>query len=111
MIDYNNIPHSIRIVSFRPSWMPQTNEQERPAAKTCPIKYPAYDGTQPECFHDCALYDSRNNRCALEVSAEAQQQTASALARIATAMENPPSVEVNAASMAAAMSRKNHATA
>lgn len=65
MIDYNNIPHSIRIVSFRSSWMPQTKEQERPAAKTCPIKYPAYDGTQPECFHDCALYDSRNNRCGL----------------------------------------------
>lgn len=110
MIDYNNIPHSIRIVSFRSSWMPQTKEQERPAAKTCPIKYPAYDGTQPECFHDCALHTPAG-RCALEVTAEAQQQTASALARIATAMENPPSVEVNAASMAVAMNRKNHATA
>lgn len=102
--------HPSHRITFRPSWMPQTKEQERPAAKTCPIKYPAYDGTQPECFHDCALHTPAG-RCALEVTAEAQLQTASALARIATAMENPPSVEVNVASMAAAMSRKNHATA
>lgn len=57
--------HPSHRITFRPSWMPQTKEQERPATKTCPIKYPAYNGTQPECFHDCALYDSRNNRCGL----------------------------------------------
>lgn len=57
--------HPSHRITFRPSWMPQTKEHERPTAKTCPIKYPAYDGTQPECFHDCALYDGQNNRCGL----------------------------------------------
>lgn len=63
MIDYDNIPHSIQIV-VRPSWVPQTKEPKKPV-KTCPFKHPVYSGEQPECFHDCALYDSRNNRCGL----------------------------------------------
>lgn len=72
--------------------------------KVCPFQ------TDHECWSYCALHTPAG-RCALEVSAEAQQKAATALTRIATAMENPPSVEVSAASMAAAMSRKNHATA
>ena len=72
--------------------------------KVCPFQ------TDHECWSYCALHTPAG-RCALEVSAEAQQQTAAALTRIAKTMENLPSVEVSAASMAAAMSRKNHATA
>lgn len=72
--------------------------------KNCPFQ------TDHNCRGYCALYTPAG-RCALEVSAEAQQQTAAALTRIAKVMENPPSVEVSAASMTAAMNRKNHATA
>lgn len=72
--------------------------------KLCPFQ------TDHDCWSYCALHTPAG-RCALEVSAEAQQQTAAALTRIAKAMENPPSAEVNTASMAAAMNRKNHATA
>lgn len=68
--------------------------------KVCPFQ------TDHECWSYCALHTPAG-RCALEVSAEAQHQTASALAQIAKAVENLPSVEVNAASMAAAISRKN----
>lgn len=63
-----------------------------------------------ECSEYCAMRTPAG-ACLFAEAAEAQQQTAAALTRIAKAMENPPSVEVNAASMAAAMSRKNHATA
>mgnify|MGYP004613995207 FL=1 len=49
---------------FRPSWVPETTEPETPV-RTCPFKRPEYNGSQPECFHDCALYDDQNNRCGL----------------------------------------------
>ncbi len=68
--------------------------------KVCPFQ------TDHECWSYCALHTPAG-RCALEVTAEAQQQTAAALTRIVKAMENPPSVEVTAASMAADMSQKN----
>mgnify|MGYP004601729665 FL=1 len=54
-----------KIKIFRPAWVPQTKEPETPAVRTCPFKHPLYNGEQPECFHDCALYDGQNNRCGL----------------------------------------------
>lgn len=71
--------------------------------KNCPFQ------DHHDCWSYCALHTPAG-QCALEVSAEAQQQTAAALTRIAKAMENPPRVEVNTASTAAAINRKNHAT-
>lgn len=62
----NNTPFypSSKIRIFRPPWVSQTNKPEKPV-KTCPFKRPEYNGSQPECFHDCALYDDRNNQCGL----------------------------------------------
>lgn len=62
----NNTPFypSKTIATFRPAWVQQTKEPENPA-RTCPFKHPLYNGEQPECFHDCALYDDQNNRCGL----------------------------------------------
>ena len=63
----NNTPFypSKTIATFRPAWVQQTKEPENPA-RTCPFKHPLYNGEQPECFHDCALYDDQKTGCAVD---------------------------------------------